>query len=316
MSLKPLVSVIIPTYNRASMLASAIQSALDQSYPNKEIIVVDDGSVDNTNEIVQFFPEVHYILQDHAGQAAARNKGRRHSNGIYISTLDSDDIWRPGFLETCIEVLEKENLDFVFTNWDQEKPEGGLMDFFANSDHLKPYLKKAVDSWVLPDPAELRELYIKSCVSPSSSLVLRSSAIVDGWNEEMNIGDDWCMLLDMVLLKKAKAAFTTQRLWLKHINCNNIYDGRNYFEVIKLLWVKDFKTILSRHKSVLTKKEYRSIEETYLRNLVQDAKHSLLIYSNVLESLSSIRKAMFTNPIYTSKVFSELFMQAAKRRLK
>lgn len=316
MNHKPLVSVIIPTFNRANMVAAAIQSVLDQTYPNKEIIVVDDGSTDETKKVVQSFPEVNYVLQKHSGQAAARNNGWKRSKGIYISTLDSDDVWHPAFLETCIEMLEKENLDFVFTNWDQEKAEGGLMDFIAHDEYLKPYLKKTVDSWAFLDNAQLRELYIKSCISPSSSLVLRSSSIVDGWNEEMNIGDDWCMLLDMVLMKKTKAAFTAQRLWLKHINCNNIYDGRNYVEVIRLLWVKDFKTMLSRYKRALTKKEYRSIEKTYLRNLVRDAKHSLLIYSNVLESLGSMRKALFTNPLYTSKVFSELFIQAAKRRLK
>lgn len=316
MSLKPLVSVIIPTFNRAGMVAAAIQSALDQSYPNKEIIVVDDGSVDNTKEVVQSFPEVRYIVQAHAGQAAARNQGWKHSTGTYIATLDSDDMWRPSFLETCIGILEKESLDFVFSNWDQQKTEGGMMDFLANDHHLKPYLKKAVDSCVLLDHTQLRELYIRSCISPSSSLVLRASSIVNGWNEEMYIGDDWCMLLDLILSKKAKAAFTVEKLWIKRINCNNIYDGRNHAEVVKFLWVKDFKTILSRHKNALTKKEYHSIEKTYLRNLVEDAKHSLLIYSNILESLGAMGKALFTNPLYTSKLFSKLFIDAAKRRLK
>jgi glycosyltransferase involved in cell wall biosynthesis len=316
MSLKPLVSVIIPTYNRANMVAAAIQSVLDQTYPTRQIIVVDDGSTDNTEEVMKSFPEVKYIRQSNAGQAAARNTGWKHSNGVYISSLDSDDVWRPSFLENCIEVLEKENLDFVFSNWDQEKAEGGVMNFLAHEILLQPYFKKAVDSWVFLEYEQLREVYTKICVSPSSSLVLRSSSIVSGWNEEMNIADDWGMLLDIILSKKTKAAFTTQTLWMKHINCNNIFDGRNHMEVVKLLWVEDFKTILTRYKHLLTKKEYDSIEKIYLKNLVHGAGHSLLRYSNILESLSAMRKAIFTNPLYTYKVFSALFIDAAKRRLK
>lgn len=316
MSNLPMVSVIIPTYNRADMVPNAIQSALNQTYPNKEIIVIDDGSNDNTKKIVEAFPGICYILQKHNGQATARNNGRNHARGSYISTLDSDDIWEPDFLEKSIEVLERENLDFVFSNWNQEKEEGGLLNFFSIDLYLQPYLKHAVHSWVFLEYSELRDLYIKGCPSPSSSLVLRASSIVDGWNNKMNIADDWCMLLDMILSKKVRAAFTTQKLWLKCINCNNIYDGRNHIEVIKLLWVNDLRTILLRHGNSLTKAEYKNIEKKYLRNLIRSAKHSLFIYSNIKESLSSMGRAVFTNPFYTSKVFSELFIEAAKRRLK
>lgn len=98
MNSEPLVSIVIPSYNRGNMVANAIQSALDQTYPNKEIIVIDDGSTDHTEEVVKSFADVRYILQDHAGQAAARNNGWKHSNGKYIATLDSDDVWYSGFL--------------------------------------------------------------------------------------------------------------------------------------------------------------------------------------------------------------------------
>jgi glycosyltransferase involved in cell wall biosynthesis len=316
MSFEPLVSIVIPTYNRAAIISRAIQSALDQTYCNREIIVVDDGSSDNTETIVKKFPEVKYIFQNHSGQAAARNNGWKHSSGIYVSTLDSDDVWLPDFLGKCIGVLEKEDLDFVFSNWEQEEIQGGSRNFFASEARLKPYLDKAVDSWVFLEYAQLRDLYVQYCASPSSSLVLRSSSIIQGWNERMNIGDDWCMLLDMILSKETRAAFTTEKLWLKHINCNNIYDGRNHIEVNKLLWVKDFKTILSRHGNILTKNEYNFFEKRYLKNLIRSSKHSLFIYSNVSESLSSMGKALFTNPLYTSKIFSKLFIQAAKRKLK
>lgn len=316
MNPKSLVSVVIPTYNRAGMIANAIQSVVDQTYPDKEIIVVDDGSTDNTEEIVRGFENVNYVVQIHNGQAAARNKGWNVSNGYYFSTLDSDDVWQPHFLEKNIEILESKNLDFVFSNWQQEKMEGGMFDFFSVDDNVAPFLHKVVDDWAFLNQSELRTMYLKGCPSPSSSLVIRSSSIVNGWNEKMHIADDWCMLLDMILSKETKAAFTTQSLWKKRISNNNIYDGRRYIEVNKLLWVNDMRTILKRHGKLLTKDEYTVIEKKYLKNLVRSAKHSLFLDSNLLESMNSMRRALFTNPVYTSKIFSELFMEATRRRLK
>lgn len=316
MNAEPLVSIVIPTYNRAHIVIEAIKSAIAQTYPNKEIIVVDDGSTDGTETVVKSFPQVKYIFQNHSGQAVARNNGWKNSKGKYFSTLDSDDVWQPTFLEKCVPVLEKKELDFVFSNWNQQLNNDDTFDFFSCDINLQPYLRETADSWIFLSSSQLRAMYLKSCPSPSSSLVLRTSSIVDGWNPEMNIGDDWGMLLDIVLLKEAKVAFTTQKLWLKHVNSDNIYDGRNHIEVNKLLWVKDFKTILARHKNSLTKSEYRFFEKRYLKNLVRSAKHSLFIYSKPLESLTAMKRALFTDPLYTSKIFSELFIQAAKRKLK
>ncbi|MCB1025827.1 MAG: glycosyltransferase family 2 protein, partial [Acidobacteria bacterium] len=88
-----LASVIIPTYNRADKIARAIESARGQTFPNKQIIVVDDGSTDNTAEIVAKYPDVKYFYQKNQKQAAARNAGLKFAKGDYIATLDSDDVW-------------------------------------------------------------------------------------------------------------------------------------------------------------------------------------------------------------------------------
>ncbi|MGB8192143.1 MAG: glycosyltransferase family 2 protein [Chitinophagaceae bacterium] len=312
MSTKPLVSVIIATYNRAHILEHAIRSALDQTYENTQIIVVDDGSTDNTADIVKAYPQVEYVLQPHGRQASARNNGWKHSNGKYIATLDSDDKWQPDFLEKCVDRIEKDNLDFVFTNWDQERIEGDTYDFLANDPYLQPFLNKLKDSWITLGPAELRELYIQSCPSPSSSLLIRSASLA-GWNEQMNIGDDWCMLLDMIMSNSCRAAFTMEKLWLKHINCNNIYDGRDHIEVNRLFYVEDACTILNRYASALTKAEYEMLEKKYLKHLVRSAKHSLT-NSNVKESLTLMKRAMTTNPFYATKVFTALLVQAGKRQ--
>ncbi|MDZ7263035.1 MAG: glycosyltransferase, partial [candidate division KSB1 bacterium] len=92
---QPLVSVIIPTYNRAAWLEGAIESILDQSYSNFEILVIDDGSTDDTPGIAARYGEtVRYISQPNRGPAAARNLGVKYATGHYIAFLDSDDRWR------------------------------------------------------------------------------------------------------------------------------------------------------------------------------------------------------------------------------
>ena len=90
------VSVIIPTYNYGRFIAKAIESVLAQTHPIEEIIVVDDGSTDETAETVaKFAPRVTYTRQRNSGVCAARNSGVKHSSGDFIAFLDADDIWHP-----------------------------------------------------------------------------------------------------------------------------------------------------------------------------------------------------------------------------
>lgn len=314
MNAEPLVSIIIPTYNRAALVENAIKAAINQTYSNKEIFVVDDGSTDDTATVVQRYPAVKYILQEHAGQATARNTGLQHSKGIYIASLDSDDEWNPDFIQKSVHFLEEKKFDFVFVNWNQETLNGGLTDFFSCDPYLKPHFSKAVDSWVMLSHSELRDIYIKVCPAPSSSLVMRKTSIVAGWNKNMNIADDWCIVLDMIFSKETKAAFTLERLWLKHINNNNIFDGRNHIEVNRLLWTEDMGTLLARHHKSFTKEEHKFFEERYLEHMVRSAKHSLFLYSDMKESMRLMKHALKTNPLYATKIFSKLFFEAGKRK--
>jgi len=104
----PSVSVIIPTYNRASFLPGAIQSILNQSFKNIEIIIVDDGSTDDTKTAIEPFNErILYIPIEHGGQAHARNVGMKAAQGKYIAFLDSDDTYLPYKLETQVSFMEE-----------------------------------------------------------------------------------------------------------------------------------------------------------------------------------------------------------------
>jgi glycosyltransferase involved in cell wall biosynthesis len=101
-----LVSVIIPCYNQAHFLSEAIESVLAQSYTHFEIVVVDDGSIDNTSEMAVHYPEVRCIRQDNQGLSRARNTGLRHSRGEYLVFLDADDRLLPGALKAGLECFD------------------------------------------------------------------------------------------------------------------------------------------------------------------------------------------------------------------
>jgi glycosyltransferase involved in cell wall biosynthesis len=102
----PLVSVIMPAYNTARYIREAIDSVLDQDYPSKELIVIDDGSTDGTLEVLRSYGDrITLIEQRNQGSAVARNAGLAAARGECIAFLDSDDIWLPGKLRLQVDHL-------------------------------------------------------------------------------------------------------------------------------------------------------------------------------------------------------------------
>lgn len=113
----PLVSVIIPVYNYDRYLAEAVESVLNQTYQNVEVIVVDDGSTDQSGEVARSFAgrEVRYCPQVHAGIGPARNKGVEMARGEFLAFLDADDRWPEQKIERQLEAFENDPaLEMVF----------------------------------------------------------------------------------------------------------------------------------------------------------------------------------------------------------
>lgn len=112
----PLVSVIIPVYNGARYLRAALESVFAQTYRPFEVIVVDDGSIDDSGAIAQSFSDVRYIRQENQGVAAARNHGIEAARGEFFAFLDQDDLWTPEKLKLQIEyLLNNQNLGYTLT---------------------------------------------------------------------------------------------------------------------------------------------------------------------------------------------------------
>lgn len=111
-----MISVIIPTYNRADKIVDSVKSVLNQTYNNFELLVIDDGSTDNTAEVVHAIDDerIHYCRIKNSGACAARNYGISLARGEYIAFHDSDDIWIYNKLEKQMSIMEKYNPDIVF----------------------------------------------------------------------------------------------------------------------------------------------------------------------------------------------------------
>ena len=126
MKIRPLFSVIIAVYNGAATIGRAIESVLAQSYTHHEIIVVDDGSTDDTPQLVrQFGDAVHYLREDNTGVSAARNVGARHAGGEWLAFLDADDWYYPDRLRLHAEwIMRDAHLDFLTGDYDYVRPDG------------------------------------------------------------------------------------------------------------------------------------------------------------------------------------------------
>lgn len=221
----PLVSVIIPTWNRAEMVLEAARSVLAQTYEPIELIVVDDGSTDATVARLRELGGVTVIEQDHLGPAAARNRGLAASRGEIIASLDSDDVWHPDFVAAGVEAMLAHDLDLTFSNWGYEdEGHGSLLERALELRALGRQPVEARGEWRILRAEQVRATFLDGCPAPSSSLLLRRGVLDGGWDDRMRVGDDWHLLLTIAVRRSVRAAYSETPRWTKRT------DGRNRFE--------------------------------------------------------------------------------------
>ncbi|MBK8368417.1 MAG: glycosyltransferase family 2 protein [Bacteroidetes bacterium] len=113
-----MISIITPAYNAGNYIAETIESVLAQTYQNWELIIVDDGSTDNTADIVKSYltdARIQYFYQKNGKQGKARNLAISHSKGTYLAFLDADDLWIPKKMQLQMQVIQTHNVDVVFS---------------------------------------------------------------------------------------------------------------------------------------------------------------------------------------------------------
>jgi glycosyltransferase involved in cell wall biosynthesis len=177
-----LVSVVIPAYNAAQYLGEALESCLAQTYPAVETIVVDDGSTDETAQVVTRYPQVRYFRQPNGGVSRARNCGVRHANGEFIQFLDADDILLPAKVARCMDIFAA-------------APETGLVYCVYERRTADMRERHALQpDWAMPEGLILRELVSKlgPYFVPSCVLVRRAAFdSIGGFDEQMLTSEDW-----------------------------------------------------------------------------------------------------------------------------
>ncbi len=229
-----LISVIIPTCNRALFISDAISSCRRQDYPNVEIIVVDDGSTDNTEAIVRSLQSednrLVYIRQDNKGPAAARNNGLRQCNGEFVCFLDSDDYLEPWGISKRVEAFHstkcrEHNVGAVFGDYFRLTSHGKIQPntFLENADFFEKF--KEYTAWendnLIGFNENIHELQPLYCVINTPTVMIRRQVVkkVGYFNEEFLA----CQDLDY-FLRVSKA---TSVACLKHPPLANV---RYYIE--------------------------------------------------------------------------------------
>jgi len=167
----PLISVIIPTYNRGYMLKHAIESVLAQDFKNFELIVSDDGSTDNTSEIIcSYGNKIKSIHRENKGVSAARNRGIAIASGAFITFLDSDDLWLPGKLSAQIDFFNSNHEALICQTEEM---------WIRNGVRVNPMKKHKKNSGMIFEPSLLLCL-----VSPSAVMIRKELFDIVGLFDE------------------------------------------------------------------------------------------------------------------------------------
>ena len=179
----PFFSVIIPTYNRAHLVGETIESFLKQTFKNFELIIVDDGSTDNTKEVIHKYlsdPRVKYIYQENKERGAARNRGAKEAKGLYLNFFDSDDIALTDHLQKAYELIMKYGIDKV--KWMH-----GNYSSFINGKILEPIHKKTISG-------NITKQLLKGNIILLCTMIIKKEffdGILFYEGKEVSVSEDW-----------------------------------------------------------------------------------------------------------------------------
>jgi glycosyltransferase involved in cell wall biosynthesis len=200
---KPLVTIIIPTFNGALFIKESIDSSIGQSYKNIEVIIIDDGSTDNTKDIIEPYlvhENIHYIYQENKGLSGARNTGLKHSKGDYIQFLDSDDLLESTKVAKQIQFLEQ-NTEYFAVYSDTFYFDGKKTN---RIDSYRPFEKLS---------GLLLDRLISGNFIPVNSILLRKTDTT--FDEKLNVLEDWDFWLRLSLQNKKFSYLDEKLSWVR-----------------------------------------------------------------------------------------------------
>lgn len=211
MLLNPTLSIVIPTFNRAAFIRTCVESVLSIGLPDAEVIVVDDGSTDETAAVLaQFESRIRYVRQANTGPSGARNKGAAVSSGRYLAFLDSDDRWLSG-PAPLVGILERHpEIDAVFADAEAGTDARGYCSFvgYFSSQPFHTLLGSEIErdvAWCRK-PDFLRQMAFKNVIFPGTLLWRREIfERLGGFDTSLSVAEDW--ELSMRLAAECRLAF-------------------------------------------------------------------------------------------------------------
>ena len=214
----PTVSIIMPVYNGAKYLSSAIDSALAQSWPALQLILVNDGATDNSHEIIQRYlpdPRIVYLINPaNAGVATSRNVALQHASGDYIAFHDQDDLWLPGKLELQMGVMQRHpEIGLLHTRYARIDSEGALFPEYRALGE-EAFCNPAADTRV-DDVFE--EIFISNDIQPLTSVIPKKVLDTVGWfNPDLPGVDDYELWLRIARRYPVGHLQTITGFWRQH----------------------------------------------------------------------------------------------------
>lgn len=302
----PAISVIIPTYNAANFLREAIDSVLAQTFQDFELIVVDDGSQDDTELVAQEYGDrLTYIRQDNRGPGAAKNTGIKNSRAPLIATLDADDKWLPLKLERQYEYMSKHpEIGMVNGNFSTFN-ENGIVTYLVDGNLRKTYQGYIFD-----------KLIIKNFIA-SGVVMFRRECLdkVGLFPEDFKISEDWHLWLR--ISKEYKVGYIDERMamyrWQNQSltwNYAKSYPDRlgvldeiislypDYFRTKKWLVRKAYESLFIRYGYALYNYgDYRNARQKFFRSL----RYNPIQYKSYLYLLAVIVPSRLKQSLLSAK---------------
>lgn len=212
--MKPLISVIMPTYNCGRFIKESIDSVLAQSYTNWELIIVDDCSTDDTERIVGTYEDsrIHYLRNErNIGTALTRNKALREAKGKYVAFLDADDVWLPEKLEKQLAFMQDKGYAFTYHNYieidEESKPFGVLVSGKA---HVRP-----IDMYSCCWPGCLSVMYDASVIGLIQIPDIRKNNDSAMWLQAIQKADCYLLPEMLAMYRRRSGSVTPTNVWRK-----------------------------------------------------------------------------------------------------
>ena len=260
----PLVSVICPAFNAATTLNECIGSVTKQTYQNIEIIIVDDGSEDNTKKVAYDISRnderVRIISQANSGSCVARNTGFSQSKGVYVSVIDADDMWPKYKIEEQVSLLQKNSNSIVI---------GGVKRFgIENERHIwyrekYPFIYKGKDKYL----NKLIQMGNHEMVLINTLCAKREFILSDGWDPQIKTGHDWELWIRLAkkypfitsnriyqFYRKSKVSATQKNPIKKVVDSHIMVTERHGYDILRSH--SQVKKLISKRLMVLAQAAY------------------------------------------------------------